>query len=389
MIPRCCEKLYLLSAAATMMTTSAFFVQSPKSDTLMTLKSFGINLQLPTLFNRRRHSIDHLFTSNIIDAEFSSEKEDGSRSEIKNLNLEKSTLLEASFEIKPEWKDITLEFVDPGKNKYIDCNMAYVVEMEGINYAIGTPCETQVAIFCEGSNTDSIKETFFIDPDDDRNIELMEMAAAELTMSCGKTPILFKRTPRTLTVEGDLEPVRRSWRDVSEKKGALLGDLLNKEINNDEDDDEFLDEFFKSELGESYMDNISMDEDGIDVNEQAKEFADFFNLPGLGTEIDDDEGVAKMINEIFAGGDTKASMSDEQNEDDNSVIRLVSFLGSDKKMYSLVQLIQPMVLVGKEDPSLELNQRMLLTPKESDAIVPILEDRLKKELEDAGLTIKP
>ena len=58
---------------------------------------------------------------------------------------------------------------------FIPCNLAFTFDYNGEEFSIGTPIHTQVAVYCENDEGSS----YFIDPDEDDNLEIMEMAAAK------------------------------------------------------------------------------------------------------------------------------------------------------------------------------------------------------------------
>jgi hypothetical protein len=75
--------------------------------------------------------------------------------------------------------------------------------------------------------------------------------------------------------------------------------------------------------------------------------------------------------------DEETSQDDESNEEeeeeDEEVEVLLSFEHRDQE-YHLVRIMDPILLVGKMDPDNSPEKRILLTPEESDQIMPILEE---------------
>ena len=323
--------------------------------------------------------------SNIIDVEFSRDDDDKEEPDADNL-------LEYSLNLDPEWKDIPIQFMDNesvGKNKYIDCNLAFMMEMDGIEYSIAIPCETQVGIVCEGSADGGAGDNdyFYLDPDEEENIEIMEIAAAQFAKEYGEE-LKIKRTPRTLTVEGDLKSITKDWSNLLDEQTIHIDTLLTE--NNNNEDDKYIDSFFKRELGANYREEFLLDDDD-EMDEEVKQFAKLFNVPGIGTETDDLDGLEQMINEINSDIDFETAKeyqpSNNNMSDKNSGLRLLSFQGPDNKYYSLVQMLKPVILVGRnEDPTIESPKRILLTRDETDEIIPKLEADFKKELEAAGIS---
>ncbi len=86
--------------------------------------------------------------------------------------------------------------------------------------------------------------------------------------------------------------------------------------------------------------------------------------------------------------------TDEDDEDDDSpysgeedVEVLLSFEHRGKE-FNLVRLLDPVLLVGKRDPD-RPDMRNLLTPEESDKIMPLLEDMFLKFHADGDGTVMP
>lgn len=82
-------------------------------------------------------------------------------------------------------------------------------------------------------------------------------------------------------------------------------------------------------------------------------------------EDDDDEEALQRFEE----GD-ESSMEDEDDEEEVEV--LLTFEHRNQE-FNLVRLLDPILLVGKVDPS-QPDNRILLTPEESDKVMPILEE---------------
>lgn len=122
-------------------------------------------------------------------------------------------------------------------------------------------------------------------------------------------------------------------------------------------------------------------DDEIDL--QVDDLMAYFNVAGLGTEQNDEEGMKELLDEMISeieGKDDDSSVNEVE-----TALRIVGFTGPDSKPYSLVQLLQPMILVAKEDKDLEFDQRELLSSDEATRLVPQLEADFKEEFEKAGL----
>jgi len=102
------------------------------------------------------------------------------------------------------------------------------------------------------------------------------------------------------------------------------------------------------------------------------------------------EGLENIVGEIEK--DYKISQQDRStwdNDGTETALRLVGFEGPDGKPYSLVKMLQPVILVAKDDDDLAPDQRFLLSKQEADQIIPILEQEFKAELAEAGLSTAP
>lgn len=338
------------------------------------------------------------------------------------------SLLQASLaSVEAKLSSLSFNFVDPApktssKQSFIPCRVAFTVEHDDVEYVLGTPTDTQVAIYVEDTNSN---EAYFLDPDEDDNMEIMERAATvfqskyeHISLSDldedddedidadnndnnnnnnsgsrkQKLRIRFKRTPRALTVEGDLSMVTGNWKQDTQKQVEEVKDVAkalfeNNKVASDDDDDEYFDNFFRNELGANFREE-ALANAGLD--EQAKELMDLFSMPGLGTEQDNDEGIKEIFDEILDGQDDKLAKEELNGlSASETALRLVGFNdeNDDGRVYSLVQLLQPMILVAKNHPSLEFDERLLLTEEEAQKIVPILEQQFKAEFEGAGIQI--
>ena len=64
---------------------------------------------------------------------------------------------------------------------------------------------------------------------------------------------------------------------------------------------------------------------------------------------------------------------DDDDGEDEEVEVLVAF-EQDGRQYNLVRMLDPMLLVGKMDEKGGSDRRILLTPQESDSVMPVLEE---------------
>ncbi len=246
-----------------------------------------------------------------------------------------------------------------------------------------------MAVYCENDNGAS----YFLDPDLDDNLELMEMAAAKFESSLntrGKKDceLIFQRTPRTLTVQGDLDRLIQGWK--VQDHAPKPSDVVN--VLDEDEEDEFFDAFFQKELGRDYQEKYLNDDDP-EMDAQVRQLLDAgaFAVPGIGSEKNDEDGLMELLEEIEVDLQISKQHPDtwdgNGNDEVEQALRLVGFEGPDGKPYSLVKMLQPTILVAKNDEDLAPDQRFLLTREEADEIIPVIENEFMAELSDAGLSI--
>lgn len=304
------------------------------------------------------------FMTNIVDAEFSYDEADNDT----GVDHPK-TLVDLSLDSDPEMKDLLVEFVEmtaSGNQKYIDCKLPFTVDLNGVTYSIGTPTDPIVAVVTDDASGDKI----MLDADDDSKEEIFQIAAAALVKYIGED-LRLKRTPRILTVEGDLNSYTDKW--VQEDRVSTEEFLVTEDEN-----DEFLDDFFKDELGPNYEEEFLIDEQS---DEEAEMFMNMFSVPGLGTEEYDEKGIEEMFQEMASGSD----LSSDAEVDNTKALPLFPFKGPDDTTYTLVQITQPMLLVGKEDASIDKAQRLLLNAEESAKVLPQVRSEFRDLMEKNNL----
>lgn len=296
------------------------------------------------------------------------------------------SLLELSLDMDPQWKQARIPFVTPDKREYIDCNLAFTVDVDGTTYGIGIPCDAAVAVTLEEKGD----KVTYINPALEENEELIQIMATRLQELLGDD-VYLRKTPKILTITGPLEKYTGQWKD----------DLFNQTVSTQElldDSDEDLDFFYnfmKEELGEEEFQK-TLDEcrdgqaSGVD-----KEMLELFNVPGLGDQADDVEGIQTMFQEMMREqeeGSVSESFTElgEDLEHEGVALKLIGFnFRGDGKSYSLVKLLKPFTIVGKyvegdkEDLKFDL-----LTTEEEKLLIPRLEQVCKADLEQAGLSLQ-
>ena len=344
---------------------------------------FSESFSLTNQYSYKQELSTSLFSVNPIDVEFTRNDDDGSggnnsKPHKPTKKISESTL-EASLNLIEPHLRIPIEFTDPISESFIPCKLAFILEHEGVEFSIGTPVHSQIAILCEDDNGAS----YFLDPDLDENLELMEMAAAQLE-ALNQHKLIFQRTPRSLTVQGDLDGFIEGWR--VQDNAPQPADVVD--VADDSEEDEFLDSFFQKELGSNYREKYLVED--AEMDEKVENLMDAFNVPGIGSLKDDKDGIQELLNEIETDLKISKQNPDALNDDSDETeqaLRLVGFEGPDGKPYSLVKMLQPMILVAKSHDELAPDQRFLLSKEEADVIIPILENEFKAELAEAGLIV--
>eukprot|EP00562_Extubocellulus_spinifer_P005638 CAMPEP_0178520268 /NCGR_PEP_ID=MMETSP0696-20121128/27304_1 /TAXON_ID=265572 /ORGANISM="Extubocellulus spinifer, Strain CCMP396" /LENGTH=394 /DNA_ID=CAMNT_0020151095 /DNA_START=62 /DNA_END=1246 /DNA_ORIENTATION=+ len=318
-----------------------------------------------------------LSMAGVIDAEIVTEDDNGDDRSGAAATTDPSpkTLVDMVLESAPEWKHIVVEFVDKtpsGNLEVIPCRMPFTVDVDGVTYSIGTPFEDTVAVLTD----DADGNPTIVDPDDDDNMEILQLAATALVENMGEE-LRLRKTPRVLTVKGDLRAVTGKYLNDS---GEVKTEQLLKE---EDEDDAFFDKFFTEQLGAGYEEEFVLN----DGDDEAERLFDMFNVPGLGTEQDNDDAIKQMLDGMGSEGDDAGDDEKEitiANKEGTKSLPLFPFTSPEGKSYAFVQLVENPLLVGKEDDSIDESQRLLLDVDEAAAIIPRIEEKFDKELRDAG-----
>lgn len=294
------------------------------------------------------------------------------------------SLLELSLDMDPQWKQARIPFVQG--NEYIDCNLAFTVDMDdGITYGIGIPCDAAVAVTLEEGD-----KVTYMNPALEENEELIQIMASQLHELLGEN-VFLKKTPKILTISGDLDKYTDQWKDELFNETVSTDDLLD-------DSDEGLDFFYnfmKQELGEEEFQK-TLDEAREDGGSSIdKEVLDLFNIPGLGDQADDLEGVEKMFQEMMQEQEEGAVNEEvftrlgQDLEHEGVALKLIGFnFPRDGRSYSLVKLLKPFTIVGKYVKDDKDDLRFdLLTAEEEKLVIPRLEQLCREDLDQAGLSL--
>ncbi|KAL7533612.1 hypothetical protein ACHAWF_004559 [Thalassiosira exigua] len=323
------------------------------------------------------------------------------------------TLVEYSQNQDPDWKSMPVAFCDVASNTYVDCQLAFYVKDplgdpdEGAEYALGVPCEVPIVVALEvdgdsdgpadgggedGVGVINLSRVVPVEPDDGVGIlgdeekeEVFQLAARALMDEFG-SKIRLKKTPRVLTIEGDLDASIGDWKEVllgSAGSGmdseVGIDQALNafEDEDEDDDDDDFFDAIMKRDLGPDYMKLVEED-DGDSMDE---ELLKLFDLEGL-----DGEDLGQQLEEIDSKEkEIKGTTYDQlvQRLQPSAALRLLNFLGPGGKEYTILRPLRPILLVGKEDPD-DYTRRILLSDEERVEVLPRLENACRKGVEEAG-----
>ena len=326
------------------------------------------------------------------------------------------SLVEYSQKQDPDWKSMPVAFCDTVSNSYIDCNLAFYVKDplgqngQGAEYSLGVPCEIPIVVAFEvaddeeNGNSDNdnddddddtvtnLSRVIPINPEntdqdsisEEEKNEIFQMAARALMEEFG-SGIRLKKTPRVLTLEGNLEEVIGDWKEVllesasnSKDVGNLsFEDALNLfDDKNNNDGEDYFDKIMRRDLGPDYAEKYGdgeideellklFDSDSINKDGDISNVLDFLRNSGDSNNIDDDFDT--LLQQLKP----------------SAALRLLNFITEDGKEVTILRPVRPMLLVGKEDPA-DYTRRILLTDEEMAEVLPRLESVCREGLEKAG-----
>ena len=115
-------------------------------------------------------------------------------------SVQTSRLYQNTIHKVPEDDDTPIAFLDPNNNAFVECYADCIAIVNGVEYTIGNPCDTSVALcyFDKGDNL------IPIELDSPMMDEIFPMAAGIVEDEFGEELVL-ERTPQTLTLVGELE----------------------------------------------------------------------------------------------------------------------------------------------------------------------------------------
>lgn len=307
--------------------------------------------------------------------------EEAPKAEIKDPFTDGMSILDAFLQNakESEFGDLPIEFFTQDEQT-IDCTLACTIDLDGQLYGLGVPKETAVTISIEGK-----EGTTYADPDDDENKELMEIMAGALQKHLSED-LRLKRTPRVLTVEGDLDKHTNNF--INEIFGVDklgLDDFLD--AGDPKEDLDFFYDFFKKELGEETFDNIMSGKEKVDIDpsllalvDQGLEESDMSFLK----DIDVNDVEQSMDVQNFNPEQLIKDMNPEMFQEGVG-LKLLTFKLKDGNSYSLIKHMKPPTVVGrKSDEKFDVRFE-LLTEDEAKVIIPRLEEVAKLELKASDL----
>jgi hypothetical protein len=282
-----------------------------------------------------------------------------------------------------DWNQVRIPFCRG--QEYIDGKLSFTIDMEGATYGIAIPFDDAVAIVEESPKLGNI---LYVRPDEEDETgegrELMEIMAKQVKEHLGEGELELRKTPKVLTISGGLSKYTENWETDLVPESATVKELL-------EDDDPEIAEFYefmRSELGDKEFEKtLKEDPKGLDP-----EMLKLFDVPGLGDQADDTEGLEAMIKDMVEEekeGNVQQA-EDFQTNTEGMALRLIGFNFRDgSKAYSLVKLLQPYTMVGRfiDDGDKEEIKFELLTAEEEKLIIPKLEELCRQDLETAGLSL--
>ena len=334
-----------------------------------------------TFLTRQNRIVTCASESDFVDVEFERSEpgvEDvnaSQTSETAGSDIDLSALLETSKNLidislesgDPRWKETRIPFCRG--TEFIDCKLAFMVDLEGQSYGIGVPFDDVVAIVVQEkdgkkkkSGNKSIK-TKNIDPesyeDNEEYAELMEIFAGQVQDQLGEEYRL-RKTPKVLTISGGLDKVTKDWQNKVITKPFDVDELLEISKLKDEDDlntelDSFYN-FMRDELGdEEFEKTMNGDDDasGAELNQ----LMDLFDVPEVeGTTDKDKENLEDLMQSMTK--DIETGEVSEANEfipdTDNAALKLLGYTFQESgKSYFLVKPLQPC-----ESPSFEILQTL-------------------------------
>eukprot|EP00535_Pseudo-nitzschia_heimii_P007136 CAMPEP_0197174318 /NCGR_PEP_ID=MMETSP1423-20130617/891_1 /TAXON_ID=476441 /ORGANISM="Pseudo-nitzschia heimii, Strain UNC1101" /LENGTH=425 /DNA_ID=CAMNT_0042623233 /DNA_START=83 /DNA_END=1360 /DNA_ORIENTATION=+ len=371
-------------------------------------------------FLKRRHRVvSYSSEGDFVDVEFErsppevqienssgdlSSEDENTQDDLSALLGTRKNLIDVSLDTgDPLWKETRIQFYRG--TEFIDCRLAFTVDLEGQSYGIGVPFDDVVAIVVQEkndkeknrSNNDNVV-TKNIDPDayndNEEYAELMEIFAVQVQEQFGEDYKL-RKTPKVLTISGGLDKITKDWQNKVITKPFDIDDLV--EISKPKNEDDLsteLDSFYKfmrDELGDKEFEktmNGGTDEDFVGT--ELNELMGLFDVPMVeGDDNKDAAGFDELMQSIAK--DIETGEVSEANEfipdTDNAALKLLGYTFRESgKSYFLVKPLKPYTLIGRHvQDEQDMIRFELLTPEEDKVIIPKLEEICQEDLKANGL----
>jgi hypothetical protein len=168
----------------------------------------------------------------VIDAEFESVKSENDTqidpSETLTDNKDGKTLFDLSLDADSDFKNTRIPFLDSSSSSedgtnYIDVKLAFMAELDGVQYGIGIPFDAAAAVTVEDKIGGSVE---YLSSEDDENDEYMQIMATQLREHVGDD-LRLHRTPRVLTISGPLDTYTKNWKEKLSPKPFEVEELLD------------------------------------------------------------------------------------------------------------------------------------------------------------------
>jgi len=320
--------------------------------------------------------------SEIADADFErvcSNDDESEKASVSNENSSKLFESKSIIDMTIDDNNETFPFLDTQSQNAIFCRLAITSNLEdelGGTYAVGVPEDDGVLMIVErGEN-----EMEYIDPDASENVEILEIMAGALHKYLSKD-LQLQRTPRILTIAGDLNQYIEKLPDNLISEDMTVANLI-EEPDGDLDK---VDEFFKKQFGKEQYDEF------IKEFEQNQFDSDFLKFAKLFEEGIEDSGGIRSSPEEFEQAVRNLGHDFQQ---DGVGIKLVGFTvkqddhpKTPPSIYSLVKPFKPLTVVGRLRRNAADNSIIfeLLSPDEEHIIVPKLEQICMEEMKKQGI----
>jgi hypothetical protein len=264
------------------------------------------------------------------------------------------TLIDVSLDTgDPRWKETRIPFFRG--TEYIDCKLAFMVDLEGQSYGIGVPFDDVVAIVVQEKDRESKVArvvTKNVDPDayedNEEYAELMEIFAGQVQEQLGED-FQLRKTPKVLTISGGLDEITKDWENRVVTKPFEVDELLEMSKEKDKNDvEKEVDSFYKfmrEELGDEEFEKTMKGDEDDELETELKELMGFFDVPGVDGITEDDtssiEDLLKRMEKDIEYGEISEAKEFIPNTE-NSALKLLGYTFRDSgKSYFLVKPLKP------------------------------------------------